>query len=561
MKKKGIESVEQWMWIIAGLAIATLIIIGGYSIISQLVADKQLKETMDTFNNLKNRIQDLCYRNKKSQEIHYMKISDIVKEISVRNSTTMRTGNGTMLCIEIEDKNRECQQLKNCVYDLVPIRFQKQQNIFSTIQKALGSSRSAKIAVLITKGTFDKVFVTWTEVFSEDQIGSEVNKEIFSKTKQYVISYEYHKLINDIKEIIQEVSEIKTSSVNKNLDFPTEVEKMYFFNLSEELKELDYKENLNLHEKIKSYDESNLFFIQERGALKSYRIEGLDLQEPNYLCVKNIDGRMRLNFESTGNGVNILTRDSDSDCTYPVIAREVATYLEKESSEEFEQEMESLKESIENDFPEVSIDYELDYDPVEDKTKASIKFSSSLDAENFRLIHFIPKCMLQLADELSFSYEGKQPEEIEILREDPLIMWHFNEIDLEKTSINYEKSGKVDEFCEELLTNFLVSVRRRDGFFGKHKKPGIYKFDDSDFDEEKNYEDLYPDDLDNDGFPDEWEDMYGYNKRNKNDPGESSDHDSDGADSRAEYNHNMDPKNPDTDGDGILDGAEIQEEE
>lgn len=61
-------------------------------------------------------------------------------------------------------------------------------------------------------------------------------------------------------------------------------------------------------------------------------------------------------------------------------------------------------------------------------------------------------------------------------------------------------------------------------------------------------------DTDNDGMPDWWEDENGFDKNNPADA--ALDADSDGSTNLAEYRRTTDPRNPDTDGDGLLDGAE-----
>jgi uncharacterized repeat protein (TIGR02543 family) len=66
-----------------------------------------------------------------------------------------------------------------------------------------------------------------------------------------------------------------------------------------------------------------------------------------------------------------------------------------------------------------------------------------------------------------------------------------------------------------------------------------------------------PTDTDGDGFRDEWEDFYGYNKSNSSDPARGDDDDGDGYTNWKEYLHGTDPKNPDTDGDGFTDGWEV----
>lgn len=61
-------------------------------------------------------------------------------------------------------------------------------------------------------------------------------------------------------------------------------------------------------------------------------------------------------------------------------------------------------------------------------------------------------------------------------------------------------------------------------------------------------------DSDNDGMPNGYEDLYGFDKNNPADAGQDAD--SDGLTNLAEFGKSTNPRNPDTDTDGLLDGVE-----
>jgi len=62
-------------------------------------------------------------------------------------------------------------------------------------------------------------------------------------------------------------------------------------------------------------------------------------------------------------------------------------------------------------------------------------------------------------------------------------------------------------------------------------------------------------DSDNDGLPDNWEDLYGLNKNDPNDA--TADNDEDGLNNLREFFNDTDPLNSDSDNDGLSDGDEI----
>jgi hypothetical protein len=75
-----------------------------------------------------------------------------------------------------------------------------------------------------------------------------------------------------------------------------------------------------------------------------------------------------------------------------------------------------------------------------------------------------------------------------------------------------------------------------------------------DFDSDGIPDDIDPDD-DNDGIPDVWEELFGFNPKNPADA--SSDPDSDQLTNLEEYLNDTEPKNADTDNEGLLDGEEV----
>jgi hypothetical protein len=64
-------------------------------------------------------------------------------------------------------------------------------------------------------------------------------------------------------------------------------------------------------------------------------------------------------------------------------------------------------------------------------------------------------------------------------------------------------------------------------------------------------------DTDGDGFPDGWEVDHSYDPLDPNDPDPAGDDDSDGLTNQEEYERHTDPRNRDTDGDGLPDGWEV----
>jgi hypothetical protein len=242
--------------------------------------------------------------------------------------------------------------------------------------------------------------------------------------------------------------------------------------------------------------------------------------------------------------------------------RMVAAYIELEGIEDLQDKLDFLKEAVQKDFPELQIDINITYNPWQDRTKVDIKMTSTNLVNNFMLWHFIPKCLLSAATESTFSY-SQAPKSKTVIKSDPLMMWHFHKLDSTETHIQYEKQGygdniaKVDEYCKDLIMNYMAAAQTNDPI-GKVKDSLKSKDIDSDGDGVINEYDEFPEDLDNDHFPDSWEGQYGYDIGDESDPGNSDD-DSDGVSAIMEYRFDTHPKVSDTDEDGYTDSEEIDQ--
>lgn len=84
-----------------------------------------------------------------------------------------------------------------------------------------------------------------------------------------------------------------------------------------------------------------------------------------------------------------------------------------------------------------------------------------------------------------------------------------------------------------------------------------YRLESVDFRNSSKYHGPICVDWDGDGLPDDWELTYGFNPNHNN---ADQDVDNDGLTNLQEYRRGTDPIDPDTDGDGILDGDEEKED-
>ena len=67
--KRGVESVEVWMWVIAGLIIGTIVFGGSYMLFSHWIENNELKETKVNFELLTQSIVKTCNQGTDKLEI------------------------------------------------------------------------------------------------------------------------------------------------------------------------------------------------------------------------------------------------------------------------------------------------------------------------------------------------------------------------------------------------------------------------------------------------------------------------------------------------------------
>jgi hypothetical protein len=171
--RKGMESIEVWMWLIAGLVIGSLIFVSGYTLLSHWVSTNERTLAQKSFSSLKDSVLNVCSVGTDRQEIASFVFPRMVNNLSVANKSDSTYGWGNYLCMDTADAGEYCEQLNkepnNC---FIPMKMDtlslvKKTSLFYVIQKALGEAKSAKIKFMITKSGRSNISINWTEDFLE----------------------------------------------------------------------------------------------------------------------------------------------------------------------------------------------------------------------------------------------------------------------------------------------------------------------------------------------------------------------------------------------------------
>ncbi|MBN1502442.1 hypothetical protein JW930_02780 [Candidatus Woesearchaeota archaeon] len=170
--KKAIESVEVWMWIIAGLIIGSLIFVAGYTLLSHWVHNNEVNQAQQSFSSLVSSLLNVCNLGVDRQEISPYIFPKVVNNITAYNESTDEYGKGNSLCIAIEGEGSYCENLKKLECNLPifmdAIEIRERKTLFSVVQKALGKPQSAKIRFNITKISSERsIFINWREEIIE----------------------------------------------------------------------------------------------------------------------------------------------------------------------------------------------------------------------------------------------------------------------------------------------------------------------------------------------------------------------------------------------------------
>ncbi|MBU0758094.1 MAG: hypothetical protein KKF44_08550, partial [Nanoarchaeota archaeon] len=219
----------------------------------------------------------------------------------------------------------------------------------------------------------------------------------------------------------------------------------------------------------------------------------------------------------------------------------------------------------------IKVEKIVEYDPFTDKTKITIKINVEPPVNNLEYYEYIPKCIIQQVNDISL------PSSPLIIKDDPLVMWDFGDVsDVNTREIAYLRDKKkLTETCEKIMESFAKGDGSRisSGIIGRQRS----RYQHNDNDGISNGEDIFPDDSDDDGFPDVWEAQYSFDVDDSTSPGNflipgtdiprdlssytvisfEIDKDGDGLSDYREYKFGSSPIKIDTDNDGVNDNIEF----
>jgi len=156
------ESVEVWMWIIAGLLISGLILVGGFNMISKYIASNQLTLAQDNLVLLKGNIENVCIGGRNSQEIKSYVLPYIVSNVSATNATKTRLSE---ICLSIPGEGKFCHDIRTCNTTMRALDMSKKDSFYFKIRRALKGGEATNVEFTIKKTGRDRINISAKEIY------------------------------------------------------------------------------------------------------------------------------------------------------------------------------------------------------------------------------------------------------------------------------------------------------------------------------------------------------------------------------------------------------------
>ncbi len=154
------ETVEVWMWIIAGLLIGAIIFGTAYSLMAHHMKSQEKLQAAEGFNQLYELMNTVCLSGIDAMETRQIIFPYSVERIYIKGNNDLEE-EGKTLCYKFKDSDEACKELKLCNAKMRTISLTEKTNLFYMVQKALGAKSVANIEFKVEKSGIKDLNVTW----------------------------------------------------------------------------------------------------------------------------------------------------------------------------------------------------------------------------------------------------------------------------------------------------------------------------------------------------------------------------------------------------------------
>lgn len=239
-------------------------------------------------------------------------------------------------------------------------------------------------------------------------------------------------------------------------DVPCKVDKIYFFDLSRSINPENFKDVPIIEDSLKSGGNNNVFLVKGGEVKRSFYAGNLEMSYPYHLCFVPKFDKISFFAEGAGKSARITGSCGQPECTFIPVdisledAREVISEGIGSGCQDCRNDLDNSK--IELTRQNVEILRKFIFCENFTEVEIKIKQKNGHDVRDFRFYEFIPKTCI---DDLNRYLAERLPSDV-IIKNDPLIAWHFDELSQEQ-SVSYKLSAELNDECRQLIKGLGVA--------------------------------------------------------------------------------------------------------
>ncbi|MFH1398713.1 MAG: hypothetical protein ABIG95_01220 [Candidatus Woesearchaeota archaeon] len=154
------ESVEVWMWLIAGVILGGIIFTSAFVFLTKNAYSMEVRQADESFDSLKSAIDLACMGGQFHQDIATYVFPTMTNKVYIRDQNNIK-GEGDYLCIQVASEQPRCEQFAVCTAKMQTVDMQQKTGAFYFIQKTMGRTQPTKLRFTISKAEKGKLSVTW----------------------------------------------------------------------------------------------------------------------------------------------------------------------------------------------------------------------------------------------------------------------------------------------------------------------------------------------------------------------------------------------------------------
>ncbi len=160
------ETVEIWMWTIAGLIITSFILATAFSLVGKHIRSENILSCDRQFSKLYNTLQISCVGGEGSSQTENAIFPNIMETVYVKDSHN-KLGRGNLICYKVRGEKTKCEKVEACNLTMEPLNFHFNNGLFSSLSRIFGRGDTYNVKFVISKINFTDIYINWTRTYLE----------------------------------------------------------------------------------------------------------------------------------------------------------------------------------------------------------------------------------------------------------------------------------------------------------------------------------------------------------------------------------------------------------